>query len=218
MAMEHPFRKASGGSLRRTLTLLVALYAAGFAYYVYSLPKATAAASPSEVKANGIVALTGGDARLETAVALLESGAGDRLLITGVHPQTTKQELKQMLHGGPRFDCCADLGFTATDTRGNAKEAAEWARNNGYHSLIVVTAAYHMPRSLLEFRSEMPDVQLKPFPVEIDAADPSTGWDLKTLRVLNGEYVKYVASLARVTIERATEPHAKANTQAAAKQ
>jgi uncharacterized SAM-binding protein YcdF (DUF218 family) len=128
---------------------------------------------------------------------------GQRLLITGVHPETTKEELKRLLHGGARFDCCADLGFTATDTHGNAQETAAWAHSHGYNSLIVVTAAYHMPRALLEFGAEMPDVRLVPYPVEIEVVDPSSGWNLETLRILNGEYVKYAASIARITLERA---------------
>jgi len=212
MTMDRPFKQKKSVSLPRTLLILLLLYLAGFGAYVFSLPKVKAAQA-TDTKADAIVALTGGDARLETAVALLENGVGKKLLITGVHPQTKKEELKAMLHGGDRFDCCVDLGFTATDTRGNAREAALWAHQNGYRSLVIVTAAYHMPRSLLEFGNEMPDVRITPYPVEIDAADPANGWDLKTLRILNGEYVKYAASLARVTIEHATEPHAKAETQ-----
>ena len=213
MAMRHPFRKQQGVSLTRTVLVALALYLTGFAFYVYSVPQ-VGAKSPTDLQVDGIVALTGGDARLETAVALLESGVGKRLLITGVHPQTKKNELKERLHGGARFGCCADLGLNAPDTHGNAMEAALWAHNHGYGSLVVVTAAYHMPRSLLEFANAMPDVRLTPYPVEINAADPKTGWDLKTLRILNGEYIKYAASLARLTLKHATEPHAMAETRA----
>lgn len=216
MAMQHPFRKKEGAFFARSLLVLLVLYLAGFALYVFSLPKLGTEASLPHVKADGIVALTGGDARLEAAVALLENRAAKRLLISGVNPQTTKDELKQRLHGGTRFDCCADLGFTATDTRGNAQEAAQWAHDHKYKDLIIVTAAYHMPRSLLEFGSAMPDIAFTPYPVEIEAVDPGAGWDLKTLRVLNGEYVKYAASLARVTIERATQPRDKTGIEAQA--
>ena len=198
---EH--KKQEKGGLLRSLLVLLGLYLAGFGAYVFMLPNVNAGpqATPP-VHADAIVALTGGDARLQTGVALLESGAGQRLLISGVHPDTTKEALKRRLHGGARFDCCADLGFNATDTHGNANEAAQWSRSHGYKSLIVVTAAYHMPRSLLEFGSVMPDVRLVPYPVEIEIVDPSSGWNLDTLRILNGEYVKYVASLARITLER----------------
>ncbi len=145
---------------------------------------------------DAIVALTGGDARLNTAVALFEHGVGKRLLITGVYSTTTKQELKAIAHGGPRFDCCADLGFSAANTHGNAAEAAAWARAHGFHRLLIVTASYHMPRSLTEFAAEMPGVTLEPWPVEPDGIDLKSWWrDPHTLKLLQTEYVKYLASV-----------------------
>lgn len=201
-------RARRGGFGQWTLLFLLGLYLAGFALYIFSLPHIASASLSSIPRAAGIVVLTGGNARLQAAVSLLENGAGQRLLITGVNPQTKKDELKVPVHGGPRFDCCVDLGFAATDTRGNAREAAKWARTHKYQSLIVVTADYHMPRTLLEFGEEMPEVKLVPYAVEIEETDPSGGWDLRMLRILNGEYVKYVASLVRLAIERATAPQA----------
>ena len=74
------------------------------------------------------MALTGGDERLDTAVALLENGVGKRLLISGVAQETSKETLGKLAGGGPRFACCADIGYAAEDTHGNAAEAANWAR------------------------------------------------------------------------------------------
>src|ERR1700675_1627911 len=101
--------------------ILVALgYALSFFLFVSSMPR-----PPETVpQADGIVALTGGGARLDTAEALFEHGTGKRLLISGVDQDTTKVTLKEMVHGGPRFDCCADIGYAAEDTHGNAQEAA----------------------------------------------------------------------------------------------
>ena len=79
------------------LTLLG--YGLGFVLFVSSLP-APLAVPP---KADGIVALTGGDERLDTAVALFEHGAGKRLLISGVSQKTTKETVGKMSDGGPRF-------------------------------------------------------------------------------------------------------------------
>jgi uncharacterized SAM-binding protein YcdF (DUF218 family) len=59
-----------------------------------------------------------------------------------------------------------------------------------------VTARYHMPRSLLEFGAEMPGVKLVPYPVAADISD-SAAW--QNMRRLNGEYVKYLASLMRIS-------------------
>src|SRR6185312_6386422 len=139
------------------ILLVFVVYAAGFLLFLAGLPTV-----PANPRADGIVALTGGDARLDAAVALLEKGSGQRLLISGVDPETDKQTLRHMSDGGPRFDCCADLGYAAEDTRGNADEAAEWTREHNFNSLIVVTARYHMPRALREFADAMPDITLIP--------------------------------------------------------
>jgi uncharacterized SAM-binding protein YcdF (DUF218 family) len=176
------------------LLLGAVLYLAGFGFFLTNLPQPGIAGS---VKADAIVALTGEGDRLTPAVALLEEGDGQRLLITGVNKATTKRELKAILHGGSAFDCCADLGFAAADTRGNAEEAAQWAADHGYKSLIVVTAAYHMPRSLLEFGERMPDVTLVPFAVPGDMPNPTAG---QNIRRLHGEYAKFLASLARALV------------------
>ncbi|HXJ02299.1 MAG TPA: YdcF family protein [Micropepsaceae bacterium] len=169
-------------------------YAIGFSAFVLNLPAPRAG---SAAKADAIVALTGEGGRLAPAVTLLEKGDGQRLLITGVNRVLSKRALKTLLHGGPAFDCCADLGFAALDTRGNAAEAARWARAHRYGSLIIVTTNYHMPRSLVEFGAEMPDVKLVPYPV---AADPVSMLSWGNAKRLQGEYVKYLASVVRVSV------------------
>ena len=183
----------------KLLAALVGLYIMGFIAFVALLPGIASATAPAQ----GIVALTGGDERLEAAVNLLEKHNGERLLISGVHPTTTKQDLKRLSHGGARFDCCADLGYAAENTRGNAREAATWARAHGYKSLIVVTARYHMPRSLTEFEAAMPGVRLEPYPVEPEDIDLAGWWhDPRALRVLQSEYAKYLASTVRNAVDR----------------
>ena len=99
------------------------------------------------------------------------------------------------------FDCCVDLGFTAADTVGNARETAEWARSLGYHSLILVTADYHMPRAMLELRAALPEAKVTPYPVATPALDArhwqSTG---EAARRMVLEYSKYLAILAREAV------------------
>ncbi len=155
------------------------------------------------------MALTGGDARLRSAVALLEHGAAQRLLITGVHPTTTKAELRVLSHGGARFDCCTDLGFEAANTRGNAEETARnGPRDHHYKSLIVVTASYHMPRSLTEFGAEMPDERLVPYPCRAVGCGPDrlVAQSARHLHLLHGEYAKYLASFIITRFENHTQP------------
>ncbi len=155
-------------------------------------------------RADAIVALTGGELRVDRAAALLEQGLGKRLLITGVGLSATKSDLKRLAHGRRKFDCCADLGFMAADTHGNAQETAQWARAHNYKSLIVVTANYHMPRTLTEFSAAMPGVALEPYPVKPEDIDFVHWWrNPHTLRLINGEYAKYLASTAMISV---TEP------------
>jgi uncharacterized SAM-binding protein YcdF (DUF218 family) len=190
--------------LLRLIGILALAYLAGFLFFLVTLPKA----APENVRADGIVALTGGDQRLDTAVALLEHHAAKRLLITGVYQTVTKDELKRLSHGGPRFDCCADIGYAAEDTHGNAEEAASWAREHHYQSLIVVTARYHMPRSLTEFAAEMPTVRLVPYPVEPSPEDIASLWNAPgTITMLHGEYAKYLASLVTTSWTRPASGH-----------
>jgi len=186
-------RRVPWGRLFLVAAAVLLLYGIGFSLFLSQLP----APSEGSAKADAIVALTGQGGRLGPAVSLLEQGDGQRLLITGVNPMTSKRALKAVLHGGDAFDCCADLGFAALDTIGNAQETARWVRAHGYRSLIVVTADYHMPRSLIEFAAQMPEVRLVPYPVAADAPK-SLSWD--AVKRLNGEYVKYVASLVRVSL------------------
>ena len=115
------------------LTLLT--YVGGFLVFLATLPK-----PPADPHADGIVALTGGGMRLDTAVALLEHGAAKRLLISGVDMQTNKETLGHMAQGGPRFSCCADMGYAAEDTHGNAEEAA-----NGFASMAFAVFSSSRP-------------------------------------------------------------------------
>ena len=183
----------------RVIAIVVALYIVGFVVFVMNLP----VPMPRMHPAQGIVALTGGDERLAAAVNLLETHQGQRLLVSGVHHTTTKAELKRLAHGGSRFDCCADMGYAAENTRGNAEEAAAWVRAHRFKSLIVVTARYHMPRSLTEFQAAMPGVALEPYPVEPQDIDLGGWWhDGRALRVLSGEYTKYLASTVMNAVDR----------------
>lgn len=188
--------------LLRLLGLAVIAFIAGFLVFVFSLDT-RAPASPS---ANAIVALTGGAERLDAAAQLMRAHAGERLLISGVDESVTREDLLERLAlDGATFDCCVDLGRAARDTRGNADETARWANERDYRSLVVVTANYHMPRTLLELGRAMPEVELVPYPVSPDEVKLGDWWrDGATFRILAGEYLKYVASLLRIDAQGAS--------------
>jgi uncharacterized SAM-binding protein YcdF (DUF218 family) len=182
-----------------SLILLALAYALGFALWVSALPS-TPLVRP---KVDGVVVLTGDRTRLNAGVALFEKGTGKRLLISGAGPSTSRDTLKELAHGGARFACCADIGYSAQDTSGNAVEAADWAHGHGFHSLAVVTARYHMPRALNEFRGRMPDVSLSPWPVDEENVNLSGWWRRpQTVKLLHREFIKYLASLAAALVRR----------------
>ena len=174
------------------IVLAVLAYALGFVLFVSNLPLAPAMLP----KADGIVVLTGGQERLDTAVSLLEQNVGKRLLISGVSQATTKEDLAKLSEGGARFACCADLGYAAEDTHGNAMEAADWTRLNHYSSIVIVTSRYHTPRTMREFSVLLPDVTLIAYPVDQASVDLGGWWKHpRTAQLLHREYAKYLASL-----------------------
>jgi uncharacterized SAM-binding protein YcdF (DUF218 family) len=154
---------------------------------------------PEVGRADAIVALTGGEARIPEAVKLLAQGRGRRLLISGVNPTTTRKELAGLTPNSQHwFRCCIDVGREARDTIGNADETSQWVRERRFKSLIVVTASYHMPRSLAELRRTLPDVELIAYPVQPRNVHVGEWWTHPgTLQLLLWEYVKFVPAFAR---------------------
>lgn len=152
--------------------------------------------------ADGIVVLTGGSSRVSDALELLAAGYGRRLLISGVHPTNGAHDISRTLPDSQRLlACCVDLDRSAVNTRSNAAEARRWAHDRGFHSLIVVTSNYHMPRAIVEMAHAMPDVELTPFAVVGDKWRDEPWWTSgTTFRLLLSEYAKYLAAEARVRL------------------
>ncbi len=165
---------------------------------------ATRDPAQAHAPADAIVVLTGSGARLGEAGRLMRAGFGRRLLVSGVNPKVHREDLERLTGlDGPTLRCCVDVGYAALDTIGNAGEARGWARRHGFRRLIVVTAAYHMPRSLAELTHAMPDVELTPHAVlPRDHAAVSWWSDPGRVRLLASEYVKYLSASARLAAER----------------
>ncbi len=194
------------GPLRRfvrfafyALVVVAAIFLGGFLYFadvVASLQP------PERPRADAIVVLTGGFQRIDQAVELLKSGAGERLLISGVNPSTSGSQIRRNTQS-PRdlFECCVDIGRQAIDTIGNANETAQWARGKGYGRVLVVTNNYHMPRSLLELRRAAPDIEFIAFPV-VNSDLKTSNWlsNPMALKTILLEYIKTVVAGVRDAI------------------
>lgn len=158
---------------------------------------------PREVAmADGIVVVTGGADRITEALSLMERGKGRRLLISGVNTQSTPEQLRRHWPGREElFQCCVDLDYQARNTYGNAIESRAWAKKNSFRSLILVTASYHLPRTMLEFRAAMPDIEIIGFPVVPEASKLNRWWQEPALmRIIVLEFLKYGAAVLRVSL------------------
>ena len=157
-------------------------------------------------QAQGIVALTGGNSseRLSAAMGLLEDGYGRRVLVSGVDPIASRADIRRVSRAVRRlYDCCVDLGFTAADTVGNARETASWSAAMRYERLIIVTADYHMPRAMLELNAVLrgSGITAQTYAVPTRSLKARNWWrNPGAARLIVVEYCKYLAIRGRETV------------------
>lgn len=184
-------------SVRFLLVLVVGmgLWFAGLILFTRIIPS-----SPEETQraTDGIVIFTGGQTRLREALTLYEQEKGKYLLISGVNPQSTLPTLIAARSDKSNIT----LGYTALDTSGNALETAKWARAHSIKSLRLITSNYHMPRSLLELRHLLPEVEIIRHPVVGKSFFKEKWWlDSGTLSTVIQEYNKFLFALVRRPLE-----------------
>lgn len=175
------------------------LFIAGFLQFADKVASLQPPASP---RADAIIVLTGGFQRIDQGVELLKAGAGKRLLISGVHPTTTRSQIRRNTQSSAAlFTCCVDIGREAVDTIGNAVEASNWIADRGYRSILVVTNNYHMPRSLLELRRARPETKFIAYPV-VNSDLKTSNWLRNPLfmKAILLEYAKYSVAFLRDVI------------------
>jgi uncharacterized SAM-binding protein YcdF (DUF218 family) len=189
---------------RRLLALLVfmaIIWSAGLIWFAEQIPTADQTTIPDDVT-DAVVVLTGGPLRLKAGLVVLETGKARKLFVSGVARGIELADLFRAAQlPAPPPECCVVLGHAADNTEGNAIETQAWMAAEGFHSLRLVTASFHMKRSLLEFDRVMPDIVIVPHPVFQDGFMRDNWWAWPgTFALITGEYHKYLAALARTLL------------------
>ncbi|WP_448206365.1 YdcF family protein [Azospirillum sp. sgz302134] len=196
---------------RSVLAALVAalVWTGGLVWFAGSIPRTPPAPDSPEAtrETDAIVVLTGGSGRLGTGMELLAAGRARKMFISGVYEGLDIQELLKRSRQSPsQMECCITLGYSADTTIGNAHETADWLREQGFRSIRLVTANYHMRRSLLEFHMVIPEVEVVPHPVASPNVHLNDWWLWPgTASLLVTEYNKYLLALLRYELEMLLE-------------
>jgi uncharacterized SAM-binding protein YcdF (DUF218 family) len=184
------------GVVGAALGALIVLYGVGLFLFAGLMPRAVADAT-SETDA--IVVLTGGSQRLPSAFELMAEHRARWLFVSGVNRET---DLARLPGAGAlsaaALACCVVLGREADDTIGNAAETAAFVHSHAVGSLRLVTASYHMPRSLLELRRALPEVRIVEHPVFPTGFRQDDWWRWPgSANLVLLEYNKYIAARVR---------------------
>lgn len=179
--------------------VLILLWIAGLAWFGFSMPQTPVDAT---TRTDAIVVLTGGAGRVGEGLKLLRTGAAPVLFISGVNRRVEKRTLLRLAGDVPeRLRSKVVLGYRAEHTRGNAHETALWARAQQLKSLRLVTANYHMRRSLLELRRALPGTRVILHPVAPPIVADGRWWrSLDGINIVATEFNKYLAALIRLTL------------------
>ncbi len=189
-------RRRAARGLFRVLGLAVLILVAWFVGLFWYADRIPAEPPDTAERTDAIVVLTGGAGRLSEGLRLLAEGHGKRLLVSGVYRGVDVDALLQVARRAPDdVECCITIGYAADNTAGNARETAEWMRASDNRSLRLVTANYHMPRSLLEFGRALPDIRIVPHPVFPEAFRRECWWCGRNSGFLvASEFHKYLAA------------------------
>jgi uncharacterized SAM-binding protein YcdF (DUF218 family) len=178
--------------------LALLTWCVGFIAFASAIPTAVADVA---TRTDAIVVLTGGRGRIETGLELLQKGSAAKLFVSGAGGQTRLTDLvADATTLSPEIATAVSLGREAEDTPGNAVETSAWVAREGVNSIRLVTAAYHMPRSLLEMHAAMPQTTIIAHPV-FPSNVMADWWRYPgTASLIAREYIKVIITRARIAL------------------
>ena len=158
----------------------------GFVLFLALLPT-----GPKDIttSTDAIVVLTGSKGRVQYGFSLMQQGLAKKLFISGVNPKVKMPELIELQKIQPDHPTLPQthLGYNAQNTAQNASETALWAKQEEVKSIRLVTASYHIWRSMIEFSKALPGVTIISHPV-----DEPIQWTRKQFGLLLTEYHKFL--------------------------
>jgi len=195
MTKKRDYKTKLQSKVKKTVTIIFFLLMSlcyGLFDFLGKIPSKQYTVSTNQ--SDGIIVLTGGNNRLKQGIKLLINKKAKKLFVSGVYRGNDVRRLLAIQKQNPEeVLCCINIGYNATSTHGNAKETAEWVKNLKYKSIRLVTANYHMPRSLVLFRSAMPDIRIIPHPVYPPKFKYNKWWlSGRTVNLVISEYFKYI--------------------------
>ena len=158
----------------------------GFGYTIYHFK------TDETQKTDAIVVLTGGRNRISEAVELLNSGAAEKLLISGVAEETSLEALKKREDVNVTTSREIILDKKSTNTVENAIEAVSWVKKNNFKSIRLVTSNYHIPRSMAEFRANNRNLKILAHPVYSDRVEQKWWKSWHSFVLIASEYNKFL--------------------------
>ena len=178
------------------IIFLTGLWGIGLIRFVNDIPNLV---EDTTTKTGAIIVLTGGSGRVTEGLTLLDKDPAAKLFVSGVYRGLDVRKLLQLARRSP-VDLESRIGIgNAVDTIENAAETAAWASRHSISSLRLVTAAYHMPRSMLEFRHAMPGMRIVPNPVFPEHVKQDEWWTWPgTSALFISEYNKFVMAWLRL--------------------
>lgn len=174
------------------LCVVFFLWAGGLIWFAETMPSTV---EDDKTKADAIVVLTGGSGRLQAGFDLLAKNLAQKVFVSGVYRGVDVHELFRLSKqtSDEKVECCVILGYDAANTHENALEAAAWLAKENYQSLRLVTANYHMRRSLFEFRQVIPKAHIIENPVFPENYKQQEWWKFPgSFSLAAREYTKYL--------------------------
>jgi len=183
----------------RFLMLLFILWITGFVFYSIDIQYYP---QMIESKPDAVVVLTGGSNRVEEGLEIMAQHGCQNLFISGVNKNVSRHDiLKRIQKNKSAKGCQLELGYKARNTHENAQEVIAWLKKKNYKSIVLVTAYYHLPRSILEFRSIAPNLKIQAYAVFPDSfINNSREAILKRTVKLFKEYHKLIGAWLRINV------------------